>query len=69
MTKDAYITATAGIRPRRDTSSTELDVPMGKLRTANNRHKRALAAQVAAQVAARAVPPATIKAKKPAAQA
>ncbi|CAN5493592.1 hypothetical protein BH10PSE14_BH10PSE14_45340 [soil metagenome] len=41
---------------------------MGKLRTANNRHKRALAAQVAAQVAARAVPPATVKAKKPAAQ-
>lgn len=42
---------------------------MGKLRTANNRHKRALAAQVAARVAARAVPPAPVKAKKAVARA
>ncbi len=69
MTKDAYVTATAGIRPRRATSSTELDVPMGKLRTANNRHKRALAAQVAARSAARVAAPLPAKATKPVAKA
>jgi hypothetical protein len=38
---------------------------MGKLRTANNRHKRALAAQVAARSAAKVAPSVPAKAKKP----
>ena len=41
---------------------------MGKLRTANNRHKRALAREVAAKTA-KVAPPAPVKATKAAKQA